>query len=211
MHIIFDRSKHVFHSDEFAEIIRDTIRFFNGTPVHLLPPPENFIGAGVYALYYIGTSKYYEALYEQNRLNFIQPIYVGKAVPRGWRQARLQDARNELFTRLTDHRHSIEQTSNLDVADFRCRFMILEDAAADMIGTVEAALIRCYKPVWNSCIDGFGNHDPGGGRYGQAKSEWDVLHPGRYWAERLSGEHVSRKVVRDKVTEYLKGERDEQH
>lgn len=25
----FDRSKHVFYSDAFAEIIKDTIRFFN--------------------------------------------------------------------------------------------------------------------------------------------------------------------------------------
>lgn len=81
MQIPFDRSKHVFHSDAFSEIIKDTIRFFNGTPVHLLPPPENFIGAGVYALYYIGESPYYKHLYELNRLNFVQPIYVGKAVP----------------------------------------------------------------------------------------------------------------------------------
>lgn len=64
MQVKFDRSKHVFHSDVFAEIIKDTIRFFNGTPVHLLPPPENFIGAGVYALYYIGKSPLYKHLYE---------------------------------------------------------------------------------------------------------------------------------------------------
>ena len=51
MQVKFDRSKHVFRSDAFVEIIKDTIRFFNGTPVHQLPPPENFIGAGVYALY----------------------------------------------------------------------------------------------------------------------------------------------------------------
>ena len=54
---------------------------------------------------------------------------------------------------------------NLDLKDFHCRFMILENAACDMIGTIEAALIRCYTPVWNSSIDGFGNHDPGKGRY----------------------------------------------
>lgn len=74
----FDRSKHVFHSDAFAEIIKDTIRFFNGTPVHTLPPPENFVGAGVYALYYIGKCPYYRPLYDINRTSFSQPIYVGK-------------------------------------------------------------------------------------------------------------------------------------
>ena len=121
MQMQFDRSKHVFHSDAFAEIIKDTIRFFNGTPVHLLPPPENFIGAGVYALYYIGKSPYYKHLYELNRLSFVQPIYVGKAVPRGWRQARTQETSNELYSRLTEHYSSIFQVNNLKIDDFRCR------------------------------------------------------------------------------------------
>ncbi|MCQ2318078.1 MAG: Eco29kI family restriction endonuclease [Bacteroidales bacterium] len=202
MNVIFDRSKHVFRSDVFAEIIKDTIRFFNGTPVHLLPPPENFIGAGVYAIYYIGESPLYKHLYEANRISFEQPIYVGKAVPRGWRQARLQEASNELFTRLNDHENSIVQAKNLRIDDFRCRFMILEDAAADMIGTVEASLIRQYKPIWNSCIDGFGNHDPGSGRYDQAKSDWDILHPGREWADRLRGEHTTQKEIKRKALAY---------
>lgn len=143
----FDRTKHIFYSDAFAEIIKDTIRFFNGTPVQTLPPPENFIGAGVYALYYIGKSPYYETLYNQNRTSFDQPIYVGKAVPRGWRQARTQEASNELFSRLNDHYRSISAADNLSAEDFMCRFMILEDAAADMIGTVEAALIRHLSQI----------------------------------------------------------------
>lgn len=91
MQVKFDRSKHVFHSDVFAEMIKETIRFFNGMPVHQLLSPENYIGVGVDALYYIGKSKYYKHLYDANRLNFVQPIYVGKAVSRGWRQACLQD------------------------------------------------------------------------------------------------------------------------
>ena len=202
MQVEFDRSKHVFRSDAFAEIIKDTIRFFNGTPVHLLPPPENFTGAGVYALYYIGNNPLYKHLYNLNRISFDQPIYVGKAVPRGWRQARLQQASNELFARLNDHESSIAKAENLNIEDFRCRFMILEGAAVDIIGTVEAALIRQYKPIWNSCIDGFGNHDPGSGRYDQAKSEWDILHPGRVWANRLRGEHPTVKEVRKKALAY---------
>mgnify|MGYP002626878385 FL=1 len=206
MQIQFDRSKHVFHSDAFAEIIKDTIRFFNGTPVHQLPPPENFIGAGVYALYYIGKNSYYRHLYELNRLNFVQPIYVGKAVPRGWRQARVQEASNELFSRLADHCNSINQASNLEIEDFRCRFMILEEASVDMIGTVEAALIRQYTPIWNSCIDGFGNHDPGSGRYDQAKSDWDILHPGRKWATRLRGIHPTENEIIAKAEKYYRSD-----
>lgn len=202
----FDREKHVFQSDAFEEIIKDTIRFFNGTPVHCLPPPENFAGTGVYALYYIGRNELYRPLYDANRTEFKQPIYVGKAVPSGWRQARVRstgDSSHELFRRLCDHANSIHCAENLDIADFFCRFMILENAASDMIGTVEAALIRCYKPLWNSCIDGFGNHDPGKGRYRQAKSDWDILHRGREWAERCTGETSSVKEIEDKVQAYL--------
>lgn len=203
MNNIFDRSKHVFHSDAFAEIIKDTIRFFNGTPVHTLPPPENFIGVGVYALYYIGKNQYYRPLYDMNRTSFIQPIYVGKAVPRGWRQARAQASSNELYSRLNDHFRSISAASNLDVKDFMCRFMILEDAASDMIGTVEASLIRQYKPIWNNMIDGFGNHTPGKGRFKQAKSDWDVLHPGRNWAAKCTGKASSLLEVEQKVKDYF--------
>lgn len=49
--------------------------------VHPLPP-EPFIGAGVYALYYVGDFPAYEVLAEVNRNGqFACPIYVGKAVP----------------------------------------------------------------------------------------------------------------------------------
>lgn len=203
MNNIFDRSKHVFYSEAFSEIIKDTIRFFNGTPVHTLPPPENFIGAGVYALYYIGKHPYYEELYKQNRTSFAQPIYIGKAVPRGWRQARTQEVSNELFARLNDHFRSISAAENLNASDFRCRFMILEDAAADMIGTVEASLIRHYKPIWNNTIDGFGNHTPGAGRFKQAKSDWDIIHPGREWAKKCTGVSSTKEEVELKIKEYF--------
>lgn len=49
----------------------------------------------------------------------------------------------------------------------------------------EQLMIQTYRPVWNLVIDGFGNNDPGGGRYNQDRSRWDTLHPGRYWAPRL--------------------------
>jgi Eco29kI restriction endonuclease len=186
----FDRQKHVYNSNAFDEIIKDTIRFFNGTPVHSLPPPVRFNGTGVYALYYVGTSEYYKPLYEINRLEFSQPVYVGKAVPRGWRQSKNTNegkSANELFGRLREHSKSVEQAVNLDLSDFYCRFMILENSSSNLISTVEAELIRHYKPIWNTHIDGFGNHDPGSGRYNQKKSGWDILHQGRGWAEKCVG------------------------
>lgn len=206
MEIIFEREKHIYKSDAFEEIIKDTIRFFNGTPVHKLPPAVKFHGTGVYAIYYTGKNDYYKSLYEQNRLEFHQPIYVGKAVPSGWRQAKdtkVGSVTSELFRRLNEHSKSLNQANNLDLEDFSCRFMILEDNANHLIGTVEAALIRYYKPIWNTTIDGFGNHDPGSGRYNQAKSEWDILHSGRPWADKCKGKSSSIDIIEEKVAEFF--------
>lgn len=50
-------------------------------------PPSRFIGAGVYALYYIGNFPAYAALTEVNKDDqYLCPIYVGKAVPEGARK-----------------------------------------------------------------------------------------------------------------------------
>ena len=212
MEKVFDREKHTYKSDAFEELIKDTVRFFNGTPVHTLPPPVRFYGTGVYAIYYTGKSDYYKEMYEANRLEFRQPIYVGKAVPRGWRQARETKVGSitfELFGRLSEHGRSVNQANNLEQGDFSCRFMILADSANYLIGTVEAALIRYYKPIWNTKIDGFGNHDPGSGRYNQAKSEWDIIHPGRPWADKCTGQSSAIDRVEAKVTEYFTPENKE--
>jgi hypothetical protein len=203
----FSREEHVYRSDAFEEIIKDTIRFFNGTPVIELPPRIRFHGTGVYAIYYIGKLHIYRDLAAVNRLEFARPIYVGKAVPRGWRQARTENDSEiksfELIGRLREHGRSIEQANNLMIDDFLCRFIILEGAESNLIGTVEAALIRHYTPIWNTSIDGFGNHDPGKGRYNQAKSDWDVIHPGRPWAEKLTGEGNPPNKVEEKAVQYF--------
>jgi hypothetical protein len=46
--LVFDRQKHVYKNNAFVELIKDAVRFFNGTPVHPLPPSETFTGTGVY-------------------------------------------------------------------------------------------------------------------------------------------------------------------
>lgn len=81
--------------------------------------------------------------------------------------------------------------------------MILENESVDLIGTVEAALIRYYQPLWNTTIDGFGNHDPGSGRYSQAKSDWDVIHPGRLWAEKCTGASATVDSIEDKLYKFF--------
>lgn len=187
----FDRSEHVYKNAEFAEIVKDAVRFFNGTPVHQLPPPARFSGTGVYALYYIGRKGTYRKYGALNRTSYSHPIYVGKAVPKGWRQSRVADdpeaQSSELRSRLAEHSKNIDTVTGIELADFMCRFVILEGAASDMIGTIEAALIKLHKPLWNNRMDGFGNHTPGEGRFKQAKSDWDVIHVGRTWAEKCTG------------------------
>jgi hypothetical protein len=185
----FDYQLHIFHSAQFQSVVDAAITFFDGTPVHTLPPPSSFIGTGVYALYYIGNFELYEEIAHSNRNICVKPVYVGKAVPPGWRTARSTESDLPvLYRRLQEHARSIQQAKNLQIGDFLCRFMILSGIESDLIVPVEAELIRRYRPLWNSVVDGFGNHDPGRGRYNQARSEWDVLHPGRPWAERLTGE-----------------------
>lgn len=207
---VFDRSEHVYRNDAFVELVKDAVRFFSGTPVHTLPPPERFSGTGVYALYYTGRTGLYGNYGELNRLSYGFPIYVGKAVPKGWRQARLADnptdQSNELFSRLRQHANSINKVAASGIApsDFMCRFVIFEDAGSDMIGTIEAALIKLHLPLWNMSLDGFGNHDPGKGRYEQAKSDWDVLHEGRSFAAKCKGASNDRKTLLANINKHFK-------
>jgi hypothetical protein len=157
----------------------------------LCHPPVSFSGTGVYALYYTGQLALYQKYYELNRLAYNHPIYVGKAVPKGWRQSRIAakpaNQTKELCTHLNEHRNNIAAGANLLPTDFMCRFMIFENDGSGMISTIEAALIKIHRPLWHVALDGFGNHTPGNGRFQQAKSDWDVIHPGREWAEKCSG------------------------
>lgn len=44
-------------------------------------------------------------------------------------------------------------------------------------------------------IDGFGNHDPGAGRRNMRRPRWDIIHPGRTWAEKLAAAETFEEVV----------------
>lgn len=203
----FDRSEHVYHSEEFVELVKDAVRFFNGTPVHKIPLTERFTGTGVYAIYYTGKNTIYAPYAQTNRLEYKHPIYVGKAVPKGWRQSRTSDdakkPSTELYSRIREHSRNIEKVDSLDIRDFSCRFVIFEAEGSDMIGTIEAALIKLNQPLWNSALDGFGNHTPGNGRFNQAKSDWDVIHPGREWADKCLGTPRSEDVILERVIQHL--------
>jgi Eco29kI restriction endonuclease len=68
---------------------------------------------------------------------------------------------------------------------------------------VEAALIKLNRPLWNSVLDGFGNHDPGKGRYEQANSDWDVIHQGRAFAEKLKGIPTSKDMILANIAAHM--------
>lgn len=204
----FDRSKHVYHSEEFVELVKDAVRFFNGTPVHPLPLQEKFPGTGVYALYYTGRYETYDRYADLNRLEYKYPIYVGKAVPKGWRQSRISHDTTskpsfELCSRIREHSRNIEQVDGIELGEFSCRFVIFEAEGSDMIGTIEAALIKLNRPLWNSALDGFGNHTPGAGRFNQAKSDWDVIHAGRAWADKCTGIPRERSEILARIASHL--------
>jgi len=159
-----------------------------------LPPPSTFVGAGIYAIYYGGEFDAYAPIRFSRKGNQV-PIYVGKAVPAGARKGGLgliDDPGDVLFKRLREHAQSIEAATNLSIADFVCRFLPVDDI---WIPLGEALLIERFRPLWNTVVDGFGNHDPGSGRHAQQKSIWDELHPGRSWADRLQPAPKSRAEI----------------
>lgn len=164
----------------------------------------SFDGAGIYAIYYTGKFPAYQAIAERNRSGrFIAPIYVGKAVPKGARKGGDLEASpgRVLFSRLTQHARSIEEAANLDIADFHCRYLIVDDI---WIPLGEALLIAKFDPLWNKLIDGFGNHDPGKGRHAGLRPRWDVLHPGRAWAERCQPRDETDAQITREAQDYLR-------
>lgn len=141
------------------ELGRNTARALMSYPAVPLPP-NGVRGTGGYTIHYEGSFPIYADIGND-------PIYVGQA--------------RDVSARLSQHFQSIQQAENLEIGDFTCRWLIL---APIWIGLTETILIEEYRPIWNA-IRGFGNHAPGRGRLGQQRSQWDTLHPGRYWAEPL--------------------------
>lgn len=167
-------------------------------------PPDPFIGAGIYAIYYVGDFSLYADVVEKNQdKQFQWPIYVGKAVPAGARKGGFglgADPGQVLYKRLAEHASSIDQAKNIDVSDFRCRYLVVDDI---WIPLAESLLIEMYLPLWNRKIDGFGNHDPGKGRYNQQRSPWDVIHPGRRWVDKLQPPSNDENKIKEDAAAYI--------
>jgi hypothetical protein len=175
-------------------------------PCYDLGNLPQFDGAGVYAIYYRGNSRYYAPISERNQERCEAPIYVGRAVPPGSRKGiDVGTAGRALYNRLRQHAESIRQVSNpgspghLDLNDFKCRFLVVEEV---WIPLIESLSITGFKPPWNGCIDGFGHHDQGATRRNQERSLWDTLHPGRPWARHFKPNRLSLDEIEDLLRRY---------
>lgn len=172
------------------------------TPLMTLPP---FDGPGIYALYYSGGFRYYAPLSAANKREpGSWPIYIGKAeasTRKGIGPRAPDDySGNALYRRLKKHTGSIEFSSNLDVADFHVRALVL---AYVWVPMAETSAIAMHRPLWNTLVDGFGNHDPGRGRYEGMRSRWDTLHPGRRWAEKLRPNVYTARQIGEEALAWL--------
>jgi hypothetical protein len=174
--------------------------------VHPLGGLEPFHGAGIYAIYYTGDFEAYKPLAAKNTDGkFEAPIYVGKAVPPGARKGNFgldSEPGPALYKRLQEHAESVNVAENLKIEDFFCRFLVVDDI---WIPLGESLLIAKFAPIWNKLIDGFGNHDPGRGRYEGARPKWDTLHPGREWAAKCAARVESPEQIAEEIKAYFRG------
>lgn len=167
-----------------------------------------FKGAGIYAIYYGGPFPAYKPLAkrEDQDAEPPAPIYVGKAVPQGARKGGgLTDglASRALFARLSEHVESIRAATNLKLEHFAVRYLVVDDI---WIPLGESLLIAKFSPLWNSLVDGFGNHDPGKGRYQGLRPRWDVLHPGRAWALKCKEREESKAGIEQDTKTFFRNQ-----
>lgn len=173
---------------------------------HPLASVDDITGAGVYAVYYCGSFPSYAPIVSDPVTGtWSRPIYVGKAIPKGGRKGGLtKDASKgrALSDRLRQHASSVDEAESLRLADFYVRHLVVDDV---WIPLGENMLIETFKPVWNLAIDGFGNKDPGRRRANQYKSPWDVLHPGRQFAQKLADSGVTPEFLKERIADFFAG------
>jgi hypothetical protein len=138
-------------------------------------PVQKFYGAGIYAIYYNGDFTAYRPICRTRC-----PIYVGSAIPKNPKAITPRQQGTKLFERIYQHAGSIRKATNLNLADFDCRYMVVQSGWEK---AAEEYLIRYYLPVWNKesgVCSGKGKH---GDLARKELSAWDVLHAGREWAK----------------------------
>lgn len=173
------------------------------SPEKPLASIDYFAGAGVYAIYYRGDFPRYTPLSALNKAEGTFPIYIGKAIPKGGRKGTALDASLDsvaLSKRLQEHAASVMSVPSLAIEDFSYRSLVVDDI---WITLGEAFVIQKFQPLWNQIVEGFGNHDPGAGRYQGKRPLWDELHPGRSWAAKCQATKITMPELLAKVDTYM--------
>ena len=118
-------------------LLKISLKFVEKLP--LLPLPgsgdidKRFQCPGIYLIYYVGAKE--KPLYGgQVSSSEDQPIYVGMSTV-------------SAFTRLNIHRGRLEKAKDLQVQDFKVRFMSLD--IEHYAPCIEGMLIEYYSPLWN--------------------------------------------------------------
>ena len=184
----FKREDHVYHNEAFAELCKDAVRAFNGTPVCGMPPPR-FTGSGVYAIYCTAKRGIYERYGNKvNRMGYNVPIYVGKAVPKGWREENPEAFCSlPIKNQILFWQGEIEKTIGVSANDFHCRISQIDEQSLTLIDGMYDTLIDAFHPVWNavfcSCIN-----------KNDVALRWKMIHSIRFCsrADKASQEELKR-------------------
>lgn len=188
-----------------ASLAESIVARFDASDAVCLDAVPAFKGGGLYALYYRGPFDTYRVLSSVNETALTHPIFVGTAEPRcdryeASRQLGQVNSR-ALSGRLRRHATSIRAVSNLDIAHFQARWLVV-DSVWTALG--ESAMIRRYRPVWNAVLVGFDDTDPGRRRAEGLRSAWDTLHPGRPWAAKYIGRDETADQIAQDVGQYIR-------
>ncbi len=168
--------------------------------IHQVPPTSAFPGAGVYALYYLGGHPAYQSLVSLDGGHCKYPVYIGKAAGESSKQgfSPKVSGKRKLLQRIRKHASSIEQAANLVLSDFRCRYLVLNDA---YISLAESVMIRVFRPPWNGMS--LGSNPVGRNRMAGEPALWDSLHPGRGGRPAGSSRRAAEaeRLILDRVSE----------
>jgi len=109
------------------------VRAILGLTPRPMSDTDDLGGAGVYIIYYTGNSPFYAPVANRNiHGRFEQPIYVGKAIPKGGRKGGFTDDDSAmrgkaLRDRIGQHHSSIEEAENLKIGDFSFRALVVDE------------------------------------------------------------------------------------
>jgi len=171
---------------------------------HALNNVSRFYGSGIYAIYYSGKFPAYKPVSGSDT-----PLYVGKADPATSTAMTPVEQGQRLWSRLNDHRKSLQAATNLELEDFDCRYLVVKSAWQ---GTAETYLIDRFLPVWNNEVGicyGFGKHGDDPATRANTRSPWDTLHPGRTWATKEGNlpYKLTPKQIQAQILEHYKKQR----